>query len=345
MTQQPDGQTAGYAPGKWFPRLPLQCHMSLLAMACYEHFMHTGDERFAGDSLQAIMRMVEHWERYRDCSGLITDLHTVFVDWGSHIYSYGNGCKGPTGALTTMNAYYLGVLGKVQQMAEYLGQAAEARSLGEIADAVRAAIREHLFDSGTGLFRDGMGNPLAERNISQTANTLAVLYGAAPEGEAERIMRRIFTPDQDIIPANAHFAPKLLEALFESGCDDLAVKIIKNDFGRMLDVGAGTLWETWEPYASQCQGTGASIARHLSRYLTGVYPAEPGYGKIGISPHPAGLEQIRADLATPVGRIRVEWERLGAGLAYRLMLPDALLGRPIVAADGVELEVVQDNSV
>jgi len=330
LTQQPDGQLAGYAPGQWFPRLPLQCHMALFALGCHRHFMHTGDEDFAQGALEVILRMVAHWEKHRTRDGLIADLHTVFVDWGSNIYSYSRGCEGPTGALTAMNAYYLGALVRSAEMAEYLGRSEVVSELRGIAAELRTGMLKHLYDAKLGLFRDGAGEPLAEKNVSQTANILAVLHGAAPDGEAKAIMTRAFTPnpDLDIIPANSFFALHAGAALFESGCDELALNWLRG-FGKMLDEGPGTLWETWEPYASQCQSAGAPVAYLFARYLAGVYPAEPGYRVIGMDPHPADLERLDAVLNTPHGRIGVKWIRTADGLGYELDLPEKLCGRPV----------------
>ena len=337
LTQQPDGQLAGYAPGAWFPRLPLQCHMALFVLGCHRHFMHTGDEDFARQMLEVILRMIAHWEKYRTRDGLIADLHTVFVDWGSHIYSYARRSEGPTGALTAMNAYYHGVLIRTVEMAKYLGQDKVASELRGIASEIRNSMIEHLYDRRIGLFRDGIGEPLAESNFSQTANILAVLHGAAPEGEAKVIMTRAFTPsDLQMIPANAFFALHAGAALFESGCDELALSQLRR-FGRMIDEGPGTLWETWEPYASQCQSSGAAPAYLFARYLAGIYPAEPGYRAIGIDPHPADLDNLQATLSTPHGLINVRWTKTENGLDYRLDLPPILRKRPILKNPSVRI--------
>ena len=108
----------------------------------------------------------------------------------------------------------------------------------------------------------------------------------------------------------------------------------------MLDAGSDTLWETWFPHASHCQGTGAGPAHLFCRYLTGVFPAEPGYRTIGIDPHPAGLDHLAAVLNTPVGRIDVHWCRDGDELEYRLGLGEALRDRPITMPDSVRLELL-----
>jgi len=340
LAQQVDGQLPGYTPGKWFPRLPLQCHMALFCLLSHRHFMHTGDEALADRTFEAILKIIAHWQRHTNRHGLISNLHTVFVDWGSHIYSYGRGCKGSTGALTTMNAYYLGSLKAAAKMAEFLGRDKEALRLWDTADSVQCTITQQMYDSSCGLFRDGVGEALAESNVSQTANALAVLFGAAPDGQEKEIMTRAFGLDRpaNIIPANAFFSDQSASAMFESGCDKLALNWLRDGFGRMLDIGPGTLWETWQPYASLCQATGAAPIYLFARYLTGIYPAKPGYAEIGIDPHPADLDHLNATIRTPMGQIKAQWRRTGEKLKYRLHLPNQLQNRPIVKPRWVEME-------
>ena len=110
----------------------------------------------------------------------------------------------------------------------------------------------------------------------------------------------------------------------------------------MLDEGPGTLWETWEPYASQCQSAGAPVAYLFARYLAGVYPAEPGYRVIGMDPHPVDLDHLHAVLNTPHGRSGVKWTMTEEGLEYELDLPEKLRGRPVCTASVAR--VIERNS-
>ena len=330
-----DGQLAGYAPGKWFPRTPLQCHMSLVVLAVHLHFMHTGNFAFVRDMLPVIERMLEHWQRHRGPTGLITDLHAVFVDWGSNIYSAHHRTEGPTGALTTLNGYYLLVLAAVTQMAGFLDRTdLHERALavhGEVIDAMR----EHLFDPGAGLFRDGCGYAKAEANISQPGNALAVLGGAAPPGQALDILLRVFGPGQDpgIIPASAHFVRQAGTALFETGADDLALRWLREGFGPQSEQEPGTFWEAWHPCASMCHCTGSGPAYLLSRYVAGLYPHEPGYRVIGVDVRPGPIRSLRAVLNTLQGRVAVNWQKVDDQINYELRVPAEWADRKLVTTN------------
>lgn len=342
MAQAPDGQLPGYAPGAWFPRRPLQCHMALVSTAFIAHYMHTGDDRFGRTMLDVILRIAAHWERHRTRDGLLTGLHTVFVDWGYNRYACRRGADAPVGVLTAMNGYCLGVLTDASRLAGLLGREADARELADRAAEMRVAMRTHLYDAALGLFLDGLDHAEAERCVSQPANCLAARYGAAPPGEEQAILRRIFAPPTgiDFIPSNALFAFRAAEILFECGCDDLALGWLRQNFGAMLEAGSDTLWETWDPHASLCQGTGAGPAWLLARYLAGLHPAEPGYARIGLDPHASGLDRLRATLTTPHGPVGIDWRAADGRVRVRLALPPALSGREVVTADGVDVQFV-----
>ena len=341
LAQESDGQLPGYTPGLWFPRKPLQCHMAIFGLLSHLHFMYTGDYELGARTFRATLKILDFWAQHKNRHGLISDLHTVFIDWGSHIYSYGRGSQGKTGALTALNAYYLGVLKAAARMAHYLGEKREEEMLGAAAVSLRLAMIDQMYDPEIDLFRDGSGNRAAENNISQTANALAVLFGASPERCERNIIEAAFGPNKfsGIIPANAHFVWQAGQAMFEAGCDRLALSWITDGFGPMLDNSAGTLWETWQPLASLCHATGAGIAFLLSRYLVGIYPVEPGFGAIGFSPCVAGLDHLEADVSTPVGLIGVRWRRNGSQLKGNIVLPPELAGRRIEAPDWVKVKV------
>lgn len=346
LTQQPDGQLAGYAPGRWFPRTPLQCHTALFVVGAWRHFLHTGDEAFGHHLLDTVGQVIGHWERHRTRDGLVANVDTLFVDWGSHLYSYGSRSRGkPNGVLTTMNGYYHGALTKASEMAAFLGRECEAKEYRSIAADLRKSINAHLFDEREGLYRDGLDNPLAKRLYSQTANALLVKFGVAPASKRREIMTNAFAERKDIriLPASAHFSRQAASALFEAGCDDLALAWLKRGFGGMLDAGATTFWEVWEDDASQCQGTSSSPVYLFARYLAGLYPLEPGYRKIGIDPHPSGLKHLTATLTTPLGLVKIAWGRTAQGLDYTLTLPAKLRDAPVIVADragSVQLSVV-----
>ena len=349
--QMTDGQLPGYSPGFWGERIPLQCHMALYFRAVWRHFWYTGNYEIVKWHLPAMDRIISFWNKYRNADGLLENLETIFGDWGIHIYSYApggvSGAKSDGGIITAMNAYYLGALKISAELLQWTGNATLSSEYSKMAEETAIAMSKYMFDNEKKLFRDGINNKLAEKNYSQAANALCALYGVLSEEQSRGILRKAFTECQpwlEIIPASAHFCMQVGEALFEAGLHETAYNWIRKGFGPMLDAPAGTLWETWEPYVSHCQGTGSALAYLLSRYHCGIYPAQPGYAAIGIKPFDCGQKSLRAKLNTPSGIINIEWERTKSGYDYKLSLPPALQGNQIIAAQGVNL-IIESKSV
>ena len=77
-----------------------------------------------------------------------------------------------------------------------------------------------------------------------------------------------------------------------------------------------------------------AVADWMHRSLAGLAPAEPGYRKLLVKPHPGGgLDWAEARHETPYGEAAVRWDRTGqeftldvtvpAGCTATVVLPDA----------------------
>ena len=343
INQRSDGQMQGYAPG--CSHLVYPCAMAFYTSAVWRHFWYTGNAGMLKRLLPNISQTINFLEKHRNRQGLLENLKHVFVDWGVHIYSYRPDTPDQPvgGVITAMNAYYLGVLRKAAELAGWIGHDSLQVEYSRRADALACAMRRELYDRDKKLFRDGLNNSLAEANYSQAANTLCVLYGVLSEAEGRQVLRKAFeesTPWSDIIPASAMFCSYVGEALFNAGLDVTAYEWIRKGFGAMLRYPAGTLWETFEPYVSHCQGSsGGGILYLLSRYHAGFYPEQPGYSRIGINPHACGQKHLRARLKTQFGFIEIEWQWADESYDCRLVLPGVLSGRTIVKSAHVRLDV------
>ncbi len=347
--QRPNGEIQGYAPGHWGNRPGYQCHMGLYVRAVWRDYHYRGDTGLLRRLMPHLHRLLAFWETHRNPQGLLENIETVWIDWGQHIYSYApggiSGAKGAGGVLTAMNAYYLGALRMCAELARALGEDRPAERYAAMAEETAAAMVRLLFDRDKILFRDGLNNPTAEKNYSQAATAAAALYGALPPAERQAALRAAFEtarPWLEIIPASPHFGLLAGEALFEAGLDGLAYAWIGRH-APMWQAPSGTIWETWSPHVSHCQGIGSAIAYHLARYHAGIYPAKPGFAAIGIRPQACGQAWLRMQLHTPWGAVGAAWERTDRGFNYELTLPPALQNRPLEIDPSVNLTIAHQR--
>ena len=118
--------------------------------------------------------------------------------------------------------------------------------------------------------------------------------------------------------------PFLLPVLADNGYLDLAYELLLQrtppSWLAMLDAGATTIWESWQPF--KADGTVDASLNHFSmgavisflhRYIAGVQLLEPGYRRFKIEPRVGGgLTSASTHHDSPYGRIEVAWT-LGTG--------------------------------
>jgi hypothetical protein len=94
----------------------------------------------------------------------------------------------------------------------------------------------------------------------------------------------------------------------------------------MLERSGGTLWERWDGTSgSRCSGAATSPLYVLSQQVLGVTQTEAGWKRVRIVPLVGALEFARGVVPSPLGPIRVEWEKVGEDqLAVRVELPEGM---------------------
>ncbi len=124
-----------------------------------------------------------------------------------------------------------------------------------------------------------------------------------------------------------------------------------------VDQGATTIWERWNSYTKE-KGFGdvgmnsfnhyayGSVVEWMYRFMAGIEPAEPGYGKLLLNPRfdlrkshelPEGQKNItwiKAEYNSVKGLIKSEWE-VDDGIVYKCTVPegiDALLKLPDIGS-------------
>jgi len=173
--------------------------------------------------------------------------------------------------------------------------------------------------------------------ISEQTNTLAALCDCVPAERLEavrRIVRRvehgrfitstpayrtIGPPPEEEAPGgivavgSPFFLFFTLGALFRLGEDELALEVMRREWGKMADAGFRTCPETFEDIRSAAHAWSAAPAAYLPSHVLGIRPLEPGYRTFVVDPCPGNLEWARGAVATPYGPIQVRWKRHDEG--------------------------------
>ncbi|WP_371605997.1 hypothetical protein OG725_05310 [Streptomyces sp. NBC_01213] len=305
------------------------------------HHLYTGDLTLSEEQWPWARRMLDWCRTLLDDRGLIVTDENNGLDWDWY--------DGPkTGAVTAYNAAYHQMLHHAAAVAEALGRPEEADGLRRQADTLRSAVNEHLYDTARHLYRLSDQQP---DGVSLDGNSLAVLSGLPPQGEAPKILAALeaalpgtpygpspFSADTGFWPqVSPYVSDMYLRALFTERATYNALDLIRRLWGHMAtsDLHAvGTAWELvgtdgspgFGAKTSLAHGWAAGATAALSAHVLGIRPASPGFATWSISPQPGDLTWARGRVPTPHGPIEVSWTRPGDGFALELTVPDGTHG-------------------
>lgn len=174
-----------------------------------------------------------------------------------------------------------------------------------------------------------------KQRISECTNTLMLLCQCVPDERYAATLKYVLRAEDgkfrgsgphethlmnpsEIVPVGSPwFLFFTLETLFQENKGAVAMKILREQWKRMLDKGATTFWETFPSESvdgrpvrwsrSLCHGWSAAPAYFLSSQVLGVVPLEPGWAKVSIQPQGFDLDWAEGTVPTIHGDIFVRW--------------------------------------
>lgn len=229
----------------------------------------------------------------------------VIIDWPQdNRDDYDMHAPAPT--VPNVLAWYdLQLLGK---LASYLGRG--AGGFIDSAASMREAINRQLFDTATGLYRDGLDST----HYSFHANMFALWSGIVPEANQQYIAGWLAGRGMACSLYGAQF---LLETLFRYGQEEAAFKLLLSDGPRswlnMLNHGATMTTEVFDlnaDYAmSWAHPWGTSPVNLIARQIFGLRPTAPGWKSFEFLPLPGPLSCGKLRQPVPGGTIECSFKR------------------------------------
>jgi hypothetical protein len=259
-----------------------------------------------------------------------------FIDWDKRVMvHHGHGCDEPIfyEAYPAFICKYIETARRTAEVCESQGLTEAAKTAGELADR-RAADWHTLAPDWPDRF-----------NIHALTN--ALLAGLGTDEQRKTIYRRVYADPEFRCTGTPYFGYHVLRALALLGRHDDALDMLRRYWGKMIDLGATTVWEEFErewdlkphqqppqPFGwgcnSLCQPAGSGPVRWLHQEILGVKPAAPGFTQILIEPHPAGLVWAKGAVPTPLGIIQVAWQHRAEEFQIDITLPKGTAARVIL---------------
>ena len=325
--QEENGRFPGMAPAEW--RHTLTDYAMIWVSWIAEHYRHTADANLVREMLPYAEKLFGFFRGLKDQQhGLVQraseDWYWAFLDH-SPIHKRGLICG--------YNAWYARALEDASWLAAEVGQTGLAQSCASEARQVREACRNLFWDADAGLYRDCFDHGTLSPSITFQTNVIALYTGLATVEQAASMPQRMWRPDgskiqPELNTMNPYFQHYVLDALAKVQKFDWGLCFIRDYWGLMLDCGATTAWECFQstapvvPTASQCHPWSAAPAYWLPAYVLGVKCAAPGWRKAIVRPQAtAGIDAARGTVPTPLGAIKVEWQRKGGTIDLKCDAP------------------------
>lgn len=206
--------------------------------------------------------------------------------------------------------------------AEMLHKQDDAEQFQNMACDLRGEIWKHFWNkdlSGFIHFEVDSGNA----PVTGYSNIYAIELGLMDEEQVSEITENILLNDSlpDVyIPFHKTFKTS---ALCRAGNHELAVSGMRDFWKGMLDMGATTFWEHYNPELegvqhyehsgrafckSLCHAWSAGPLYIAGRHIAGIHPLSPGYKSYLVEPNLCGLEWFRASVPVKGGMVSISMD-------------------------------------
>lgn len=246
---------------------------------------------------------------------------------------------------TVVNAFHYENLKQMLLFAETLGKKDDAEHYGERARKFYRTFNAKLFDPARGVYVDGEGS----EHASLHANMLPLAFGLVPQDRIETVADFVVAKG---LACSVYGAQYLLEGLYEAGRADEAFALLTSrdirSWYNMIRVGSTITLEAWDnrfkPNQDWNHAWGAVPGNIIPRYLLGVRPLEPGFGKTLVRPLLGPLERAAATIPTIRGPIDVAVENVpGQPFLLEVSIPVNMTARVEIPLPGGQGEVTRDG--
>ena len=233
-----------------------------------------GDREFLELVYPKMVSLMEFCGGRRDENGFLIgkEKDWVYIDWAD---------MDKDGPLCAEQMLYAACFAAMAKISEQLGK--DGSSYRCEYEKLTAAIEKFFWDEEKGAYIDSFTS--GRRNVTRHANIFAVLFSIADEAKQEKILANVLENDAILAITTPYFNFFELDVLCQMGRLDVVLDKLRSYWGGMLDLGAVTFWEEYDPSVpkeeqydmygdhfgkSLCHAWAASPIYFLARYFVGL---------------------------------------------------------------------------
>ncbi|MDR2804643.1 MAG: alpha-rhamnosidase [Dysgonamonadaceae bacterium] len=285
----------------------------------YDYYRYTGDKTFIEQIYPRMQSLMEYCLTRRNANGMLEGRagDWIFIDWADFPMS-------KSGEVSFEQFLFYRSLEVMASCAGWINQEEDRLKYKQLADELFDKFLTAFWSDEQQSFIHNREKGVKSNQITPFTNLFAVIFNCLDDVKTQAIKQNVLLNSKALKITTPYMRFYELEALCMLGEHRHVLQEIRNYWGGMLNLGATSFWEKYNPgetgaehlamygrpYGkSLCHAWGASPLYLFGKYYLGVQPEQEGYKTFSIRPVLAGLQWIDGVVPTPEGEIKVYMDK------------------------------------
>lgn len=329
----PDGWLPSVGPG-YFEMVQsaenfLPDHSLDWILCVSDYYLFTGDMDFINKMYPVALGLADYYIKQLDKNYLLGNCTRpewwCFVDWTDKIDR--------RDYVAAIQMHLVEAMREMSTLSEVAGNQEKSIYFADLAGKMTASINKYFWSERAKGYVDCVvgRNYKQSLSCSRQTNVLAIVWKVANSMQRKMIYKQILSNPKLPPIKTGFFNHYTIRACFDLGLPDEALRIIKGYWGKMLDRGATTFWESFDPDSqngklperlwSLCHGFSCAPGYVLQSEMLGIKPMSPGWKKVHIAPQIGSISDVSGRVPTLHGEIDVAITQNQATYSFQMLLP------------------------
>ncbi|MEK0316768.1 alpha-L-rhamnosidase-related protein [Cohnella sp. 56] len=285
-------------------------------VSLYDYYLYTGDVAFVRQYYDRAVSLMDFCLAQRNAEGLIEGRPQdwVFIDWAD---------LENDGAVSTIQIIAARSLEAMSAFAAAMEDEVASAAYGALAEDIKERTLRLFWDDEAGGLLHRRVNGVTQPALTKHASMFAMGFGYLNPDRQARVIRDVMLGSGVPRIRTPYMRFHELAALCESGQHERVLEEVRAYWGGMLDLGATTFWEAFDPTLadgahydmygipfgkSLCHAWGAGPIYLFGKYFLGVRPLSPGCASFVVEPHLGGLDWMKGAVPLSGGEVEVDMD-------------------------------------
>jgi alpha-L-rhamnosidase len=220
-------------PVPWYGGLHIVDYAALFNVTLWDYVQATGDVETGRDLWPVAKRQLDILGRDIDEQGAYVDPGNmwIFIDWSEPLHKH-----------AAIQAVLIVAYKATLALAKRIGRDREVADYAARIETMVAAARRKYWDASRGVFVSG---PAAQ--VSWASQAWMALAGVASRRESAAALRTAIGDPKAIRPVTPYLYHYVIDGLLAAGLQKEARTMLEQYWGGMIEAGADTFWEVYDP--------------------------------------------------------------------------------------------------